>query len=397
MSLLLVVDYVANPGGGCRFVAEMVRSLRRVTTSEVEIVSHGASADRYRALLGGEIPVRDVRPLNALRVSPPWIGVPGARLLNALLGTPDFHFDVPAAALAGCDAVWFPWLHRHRVAGDVPDDTVATLHDCIVLEFPGIVPESARRDEAETTRRWLASSARVVFTSHATVAVADRLFGSSRSRPVIPLSAKHERPAQPSGRAWPFGERPYLLCPTNLSPHKNLETLLEGLAAWGAKVPLVVTGPGTDLRDEASPRQRQLRSVIAERGLVPGRDLFTLGYLEDSDYYALLEGAWALVIPTLDEGGGSFPVLEATERGIPVLSSDIPVMREMAERWNVRPIWFDARDATDLARKLAELEGGYDEHRQAAREQAPRLLQRSWDDVALEYATVMELNVRAAS
>lgn len=389
--LVRVVDYQANPGGGCRFVVEMLRAFRRITAARFEIVSHAHGTETYRRLVDGDVEVTDIPPRNARWMSPPWLGKPGARVLNALLRLPHFHFDVPPDVYDGCDLVWFPWLHRHRVSDDQASRSVATFHDCISLEFPGVLPEQYRRDEHVTTRRWLASTARIAVTSDATIATLGRIFGARKvTTSVIPLSAKHDRPPAPlAARRWPFSGGHYLLCPTNVSPHKNLETLLEGFAAWGARIPLVMTGPGTDLRDGPSPRQAALRRVIERCGLVRDRDFFALGYLDDGDYDAVLDGAWAMVIPTLAEGGGSFPALEAMERGIPVLSSDIPVMREMSVRWSGRLIWFDARRPSDLAAKLALLETGYESQRRIAQQQAPLLLPRSWDDVAREYADVM--------
>ena len=108
------------------------------------------------------------------------------------------------------------------------------------------------------------------------------------------------------------------------------------------------------------------------------RSLFGLGYLTDSDYYDLLEGAWALVMPTLAEGGGSFPVLEAMENGIPVVASDIPVMREMLDRFGGKILWFDPSDPGSLAATVAELESTYPAAKQAAVAQVGVIRPRSW-------------------
>lgn len=393
MALVRVVDYLANPGGGCRFVAEMLRAFREVTDARFEVVSHGPGFERYRRLLDPAIPVMDQPPSNARRAFPPWSSVRGAAVAQALLGLPDFHFDVPPAALQACDVVWFPWSHRHRLPSRPDARAIATFHDCISLEFPGVLRERFRRDEIETTRRWLTSStARLVLTSNATAAAIGRLFPEFKGSPsVVPLSSKHDPPPSDGPATWPFSGGRYLLCPVNISPHKNLETLLEGFADWGAKVPLVITGPGTDLRNRFNPRERLLRRVISRRGLVQGRDVFTMGYVTDREYYSILDRAWALAMPTLAEGGGSFPVLEAIERGIPVVSSDVPVMREMAERWNARLIWFDARSRSATADTLSLLERDYEDLRRAAAAQVPLLLQRSWQQVAFEYASVMNI------
>lgn len=58
-------------------------------------------------------------------------------------------------------------------------------------------------------------------------------------------------------------------------------------------------------------------------------------------------------MPTLAEGGGSFPVREAVERGIPAVVSDIPVLREMIERLGGEVLWFDPHSPESLAASLA--------------------------------------------
>lgn len=108
-------------------------------------------------------------------------------------------------------------------------------------------------------------------------------------------------------------------------------------------------------------------------------------------YYALLEGAWAMVMPTLAEGGGSFPVWEALLRGVPVLSSDIPVMREMLERVGGEVVWFDPLRPRSLTDSLEELERDYARLKARALSQIPQLLRRTWAEVAADYATLLRL------
>jgi len=96
-------------------------------------------------------------------------------------------------------------------------------------------------------------------------------------------------------------------------------------------------------------------------------------------------------MPTLAEGGGSFPVLEAMLRGVPVVVSDIPVMREMVERVGGSVLWFDPRDPKTLASQLRELESDYPRYKRAAVEQISTIRIRSWADVASDYAALMGL------
>ena len=179
---------------------------------------------------------------------------------------------------------------------------------------------------------------------------------------------------------------PYIVCPATTSPHKNHEVLFSGAAAAAKKHPIVLTGSGTDFWSSRNSRGTELRASAQHAGLVWGQSLIGLGLVPDATYYAVLDGAWGLVMPTLAEGGGSFPVLEAMQRGIPVVASDIPVMREMVERFGGEVLWFNPADAASLAARLMELDGNYESLRCAAIKQGGQLRSRTWAHVAAEYA-----------
>jgi glycosyltransferase involved in cell wall biosynthesis len=393
--IVRVVDYVANPGGGVRFAVEVLRALGERTAARFEIVSHGAALERYRELVSASprTSFLDLAPSNASRTRVVFRGIPGAGPLNALLGTAQFHYQVPDAALEGAEVAWFPWLHRHRIRWSLAHRCIGSLHDVISIDFPGVLPAFQRRGERRTVREWLQSAARIAVSSRATVGRLSALFGTRPERTsVIPLSGQHVRPPpRDAPLPWPFTTGPYLLAPINLTPHKNFEALLQGVAAWGAKHPLVVTGNGTDLWNSRELRALRLRHQATRLGLVADRTLFTLGYVDDPTYYALLDAAWALVMPTLAEGGGSFPVWEALLRGVPVVCSDIPVLREMIGRVGGRVLWFEPRQPGALAARLAELERDYPLVKAGAVAQIVELHDRTWTGVADEYASLMRL------
>jgi glycosyltransferase involved in cell wall biosynthesis len=190
--------------------------------------------------------------------------------------------------------------------------------------------------------------------------------------------------------------KPYLFAPINITSHKNHEVLLAGVGAWGARHPLVLSGSGTDLWTSRFPRSRALARLAEASGLRRGASVFALGYVDDAHYYQLLDQAWALVMPTLAEGGGSFPVWEALLGGVPVICSDIPVMREMIGRVGGEVLWFDARNPADLKARLEELDREYPRLKARALAQVPRLRVRGWREVALEYASVMRLPLRSS-
>jgi glycosyltransferase involved in cell wall biosynthesis len=114
------------------------------------------------------------------------------------------------------------------------------------------------------------------------------------------------------------------------------------------------------------------------------RRLIGLGYISDERYFAILKGCHALVMPTLAEGGGSFPVGEALRLRIPVLCSDIPVMREAMDVIGVAPLWFDPVSPADLARSLEVLLTQRDAI-QADLQNGGLTWNRSWAQVAEDY------------
>jgi alpha-1,3-rhamnosyl/mannosyltransferase len=69
-----------------------------------------------------------------------------------------------------------------------------------------------------------------------------------------------------------------------------------------------------------------------ERAMADGVEegwIVHLGYLEDGQVAALYRGAAAVVLPSIYEGFG-LPALEAMVAGIPLVCSDIAVLREVA-------------------------------------------------------------------
>lgn len=116
---------------------------------------------------------------------------------------------------------------------------------------------------------------------------------------------------------------PYLLYVGSLEARKNVETLIDALAAASTSVSekLVIVGP-TETRSMQALQERLERLGLTER-------VQHLGFVSSTRLTGLYAGASALVLPSLYEGFG-LPVLEAMTLGTPVVASDIPPVREVA-------------------------------------------------------------------
>jgi glycosyltransferase involved in cell wall biosynthesis len=116
----------------------------------------------------------------------------------------------------------------------------------------------------------------------------------------------------------------YLLSVSTVHPHKNWQRLLEAyahLVGEGRREHLVIAGLAGKAWQEV--KERLLDAELAER-------VHLLGWQPREVLLTLFRFAEGLVFPSTFEGFG-MPVLEAMAAGIPVVCSDIPPLREIAD------------------------------------------------------------------
>ena len=152
---------------------------------------------------------------------------------------------------------------------------------------------------------------------------------------VIPLA-----PALPAGDAEP-PEGPYLLAVGDLRAKKNLLRLVQAYArlrAGGMQQRLILAGLD-------SGEGERLRTAAGDAPLE------LAGYVSDRELDALLRGADALVHPSLYEGFG-FVLLEAMERGTPVVCSEATCLPETG---GSAARYFDPLDVEAMAAAITDV------------------------------------------
>jgi glycosyltransferase involved in cell wall biosynthesis len=126
----------------------------------------------------------------------------------------------------------------------------------------------------------------------------------------------------------------------------------------------------------------RLERAAAEAG---GAALVFHDGVDEAEYAALLDSATALVTASLDEGFG-LPVVEAMQRGVPVVLTDIPIFREVGGDAALYAQPGDPAAFAAAARRLEE-PGEWAARSAAALEQAARY---SWDASAARLLPVLE-------
>jgi glycosyltransferase involved in cell wall biosynthesis len=171
----------------------------------------------------------------------------------------------------------------------------------------------------------------------------------------------------------PRTKRPFILWPTNATPHKNHLAALDAIDLYlrqhGGACDIVCTGTNTVRLDVSKPlapehhspwltavRERIARSPVLKRRLL------VLGDLEERDYFATLAGARFVFHPALVDNG-TFAVTEAAWFRVPSLVHDYPAMRWMDERFGLALTYCDARNPAATARALRDMEETADARR----------------------------------
>ncbi|MCW2953661.1 MAG: glycosyltransferase family 1 protein [Conexibacter sp.] len=229
---------------------------------------------------------------------------------------------------------------------------VLTLHDLLHRRLPETISPVVRLATAALVEPAARRAHRVITGS-----------GPSREEILRDLQLPAERvvvvhhgiAAPPSGSAagdaaralTRFGlprARPIALAIATDVPHKNLPALIEAVALLdpSERPLLVLAGHGTD------------RGTLAHRAAELGvaDDVRPLGGIPTDALEDLFAAAAVYVTATLHEGFG-LPVLEAMARGVPVVCSDLPVLREVAGV--AAAGWLDPRDPATIARALREV------------------------------------------
>jgi len=196
---------------------------------------------------------------------------------------------------------------------------VVLLHDTIPLDHPAFI----RPDTVDSFGQKLAAVAAhadlVIHTAQSTRAITDtHLRHAGRVPPGIVASLGVPQP-QPAAAEDLRPAAPYFVALGTIEPRKNHALLVQvwtALARHAPPPPLLVIGG----------RGWAAAQVFDDLAVTPGVRL--LSGLSDGAVASLLQGAAALLFPSLAEGFG-LPPVEAAALGTPVMASDLPVIREV--------------------------------------------------------------------
>lgn len=257
------------------------------------------------------------------------------RIRRTLKGLGPLWLQLYGPRLAEADQVDLFWgahfLLPLRLPQRIP--AVVTIYDLVPFLFPETMQPSNYLVTRVFLRPSVARAQQVMVISESVAADARRVLGIPPDRitvvtPGVRAGFAPRDPVEARRRiAEQYGldpQRMYLLTVGTVEPRKNLLMLIDALArlpkSTRERFSLLVAGaPGwktSALRRAATP-------------LVHEGTIGFLGFVTEDDLPWLYAGSVLFLFPSLYEGFG-IPVVEAMASGVPVVASDIPVMREVA-------------------------------------------------------------------
>jgi glycosyltransferase involved in cell wall biosynthesis len=229
-----------------------------------------------------------------------------------------------------------------------PCPFVVTVHDCTIEDSVDFAGGRIRQALTRTvTAMSLRRAAAMTAPSLASLVGIRRHYPAAPNPTLIPNGVDVNQFSQVTASAVAEARARYQLPDTFVlavgahRPHKNHEVLVRALAALPADVSLVIVGnPDPSFRSPVP-------GLISELGLDSRVTL--LPDVADEWLPAVYRAASVFAFPSLAEGYG-LPVLEAMAAGVPVVTSDIEIMAEVA---GPAAVAVPPRDAASWASAIA--------------------------------------------
>lgn len=295
-----------------------------------------------------QIDNRVVRWIEAVR--------PGARMLHQERAAGDIPALTGRDLFRNAHVHFSTWGRLYRLRSDLPPGIVHwtypvpvviegwinlyTVHDAIPLERPELTPIRAARYRM-VLQQIQQEAARIVTVSQS---ARDAIVRALECDPALIIDAGQSVDVAQEPRApLPGGlqRKAYLLFVGSVEPRKNLPRLLAAYRRSGTELPLVIVGPDGWRSD---PILREIRKT-------PGA--IRLSYLTRAEILGLVDGARALLFPSLAEGFG-LPVIEAMAVGTAVMTSNEGALAEIA---GGAAALVDPLDEQAMATTIARLSG----------------------------------------
>jgi len=207
--------------------------------------------------------------------------------------------------------------------------TATTIHDLTFIHFPDLVEKNNLAHLNRVVKRSVRSSDFIITVSEAVKAELVQKFSILSEKivtiPIPPDEEFNKKNTNEVHLKYGIPTQKYIFFISTMEPRKNIPLLIEAYSRLPqdlrSEYSLVLSG-GMGWKSEKS--IAALKKAQQER-----LNIIHTGYIDEQDKSSLYQQSSAFIFPSLYEGFG-MPVLEAAASKVPIVASDIPVLREAA-------------------------------------------------------------------
>jgi glycosyltransferase involved in cell wall biosynthesis len=226
------------------------------------------------------------------------------------------------------------WSPRHHLPMVMPKRvrSVVTIHDMVHRICPDTMPLSHLIVERMLTHRAIMKADRIISVSHSTSSSIRKMHrkDSKKVRTIyhgVPKLSRNSTSQQDLPKN-------YFLFVGTLEPRKNIERITKAFESIVTKFPdvhLVIAG------DKGWKNRKFFQMINSMR---PADHVHCKGFLTHDELSSIYSNALCLLYPSIHEGFG-LPILEAMSMGIPVITSNLSSMQEIAQEAAIQVDPFD--------------------------------------------------------
>ena len=229
--------------------------------------------------------------------------------------------------------------------------TATTIHDLTYLKYPELMEKDNLPHLTRVVEKAIKTSDIILTVSEAVKKEIVDHFKIPEQKvltlPLPPDEAFLVKNTAEVHQKYNIPTKNYIFFISTIEPRKNVPFLIDAYSKLPKEITdkysLVLSG-GMGWKSEQS-----INAITKAR--VQGLNVVHTGYIDEADKSALYQQASLFVFPSIYEGFG-MPILEAAASKVPIITSDIPVLREAAGKG---ALYFKLNDINSLTTAMTDV------------------------------------------
>ncbi|MDX2002907.1 MAG: glycosyltransferase family 1 protein [Chitinophagales bacterium] len=257
-----------------------------------------------------------------------------------------------------------------------PIPTLIVMHDLAFEHYPQHVPFLVRKYYQHFSPLYARKATRIATVSNYSKQDIVKHYGISAEKIDVTLNGVNDRylylePHQIEAAQQKYTQgKPYFIYAGSINPRKNIPNLLRAFERFKSQ-----TESDTQLVIAGAKGWGYEEVFEVKEAMTFGKEVIFTGHLSSEDLSALVGGAIAMTYVSLFEGFG-IPLIEAMQAGVPVITSNVSSLPEVA---GDAALLVSPNDIGDIADAMYRLYANPELRRDLAAKGKVQAVQFSWD------------------